>query len=142
MSVLFANIRSFTSLSEKMTPADNFKFINAYLSRMQPVINQHHGFIDKYIGDAIMALFSGDADNAVQAGIAMLQKLAEYNQSRQRSGYVPIQIGIGINTGLLMLGTVGGEERMDGTVISDAVNRASRIEGMTKMYGATLLITE
>jgi class 3 adenylate cyclase len=109
---------------------------------MQPVIHQHHGFIDKYIGDAIMALFSGDADNAVQAGIAMLQKLTEYNQHRQRSGYVPIQIGIGIHTGTLMLGTVGGEERMDGTVISDAVNLASRSEGMTKMYGATLLITE
>ncbi len=142
MSILFSDIRSFTSLSEKMTPADNFKFINAYLSRMEPVIGQHHGFIDKYIGDAIMALFSGDADNAVQAGIAMLQKLAEYNQSRQRSGYVPIHIGIGINTGWLMLGTVGGPQRMDGTVISDAVNLASRIEGMTKMYGATLLITE
>ncbi len=142
MSILFADIRSFTSLSEKMSPADNFKFINAYLSRMQPVIHQHHGFIDKYVGDAIMALFSGDADDAVQAGIAMLHKLTEYNQHRQRSDYIPIQIGIGINTGLLMLGTVGGEERMDGTVISDAVNLASRVEGMTKMYGATLLITE
>jgi adenylate cyclase len=89
-----------------------------------------------------MALFSGDADDAVHAGIAMLHKLTEYNQDRQQSGYLPIRIGIGINTGRLMLGTVGGPGRMDGTVISDAVNLASRIEGMTKIYGATLLITE
>ncbi|XZO04464.1 MAG: adenylate/guanylate cyclase domain-containing protein [Microcoleus sp.] len=143
MSVLFSDIRDFTTLSESMTPEDNFRFINSYLSRMEPVINQNNGFIDKYIGDAIMALFSGDANNAVNAGIAMLNRLFEYNQNRvQQSGYAPIQIGIGINTGSLMLGTVGGPNRMDGTVISDAVNLASRVEGLTKNYGVSLLITQ
>ncbi|AFZ19745.1 protein kinase domain-containing protein [Allocoleopsis franciscana] len=141
MSVLFSDIRDFTTLSERMTPQDNFKFINAYLSRMEPAIIEHQGFIDKYIGDAIMALFSGEADNALKAGISMLHRLTEYNQQRMKSGYMPIQIGIGINTGSLMLGTVGGYNRMDGTVISDAVNLASRVENLTKNYGVSLLIT-
>jgi len=142
MSVLFSDIRDFTTLSESMTPEDNFRFINSYLSRMEPVINENNGFIDKYIGDAIMALFSGEADNAVKAGIAMLQGLVEYNQNRANFGCAPIQIGIGINTGTLMLGTVGGQNRMDGTVISDAVNLASRVESLTKNYGVSLLITQ
>ncbi|MEG4118181.1 AAA family ATPase [Microcoleus sp. N9_B4] len=142
MSVLFSDIRDFTTLSESMTPEDNFRFINSYLSRMEPVINENNGFIDKYIGDAIMALFSGEADHAVKAGIAMLQSLVEYNLHRANSGYGPIQIGIGINTGSLMLGTVGGQNRMEGTVISDAVNLASRVESLTKNYGVSLLITQ
>lgn len=142
MSVLFSDIRDFTALSESMTPEENFKFINSYLSRMEPAITEHNGFIDKYIGDAIMALFSGEADNAVKAGIAMLHRLTEYNQFRAHSGYAPLKIGIGINTGSLMLGTVGGQNRMDTTVISDAVNLASRVEGLTKNYGVSLLITE
>ncbi|MCT7957801.1 CHASE2 domain-containing protein [Laspinema sp. D3] len=140
MSILFSDIRDFTTLSEGMTPEDNFKFINSYLSSMEPAIADNNGFIDKYIGDAIMALFSGSADDAVKAGITMLNQLAEYNQGREQSGYLPIHIGIGINTGSLMLGTVGGQKRMDSTVISDAVNLASRIEGLTKNYGVALLI--
>src|ERR671933_305120 len=142
MSVLFADIRDFTSMSENMTPQENFKFINSYLSRMEPAIIENHGFIDKYIGDGIMALFSGGADDAVKAGIAMLQRLDEYNQYRVQKGYSPIRIGIGINTGSLMLGTVGGHSRMDSTVISDTVNLASRIEGLTKNYGVSLLISD
>ncbi|MGL5059758.1 MAG: PAS domain S-box protein [Microcoleus sp.] len=158
MSILFSDIRDFTSLSETMTPEDNFKFINSFLSRMEPAIVDNQGFIDKYIGDAIMALFgkrtsqsnddsqtfefdSGSADDAVKAGIAMQRKLAEYNQHRSNCGYQPIKIGIGINTGSLMLGTVGGENRMDGTVISDAVNLAARVEALTKDYGVSMLIT-
>jgi adenylate cyclase len=141
MSVLFSDIRSFTTLSESMTPQENFNFINAYLSRMEPAIIENQGFIDKYIGDAIMALFSGEADNALKAGIAMLQHLSNYNQHRIKSGYMPIRIGIGINTGSLMLGTVGGQYRMDGTVISDAVNLASRLESLTKEYEVSLLIS-
>lgn len=93
------------------------------------------------MGDAIMAQFIGDADDAVKAGIAMLKSLAQYNQHRTNSGYQPIGIGIGINTGSLMLGTVGGHNRMDSTVISDAVNLASRLEGLTKYYGVSMLIT-
>jgi signal transduction histidine kinase/class 3 adenylate cyclase/CheY-like chemotaxis protein len=142
MSILFSDIRDFTSLSEQMTPEDNFKFINSYLSQMEPAILENNGFIDKYIGDAIMALFGESADDAVQAGISMLHRLNDYNQHRKRSGYQPIRIGIGINTGELMLGMVGGQRRMDGTVISDAVNAASRIEGLTKMYGVSLLISD
>ena len=141
MSVLFSDIRDFTQLSEQMTPEDNFKFINAYLSRMEPAITENNGFIDKYIGDEIMALFSGGADDAVRAGITMLQCLTEYNQHRANSGYPPIQIGIGINSGSLMLGTVGGHSRMDSTVISDAVNLASRLESLTKIYSVPLLIS-
>ena len=142
MSVLFSDIRDFTSLSETMTPAENFQFINAYLSRMEPAITQNFGFIDKYIGDAIMALFDGSADDAVKAGIAMLKELYEYNISRNRPDCPPLQIGIGINTGSLMLGTVGGQSRMDSTVISDAVNLASRVENLTKEYGVSMLITQ
>ena len=142
MSVLFSDIRDFTTLSECLTPQENFKFINAYLSRMEPAIISNQGFIDKYIGDGIMALFSGIADDALKAGIEMLQTLAEYNQHRVNSGYTTINIGIGINTGSLMLGTVGGQNRMDSTVISDAVNLASRLEGLTKYYGVSLLISQ
>lgn len=142
LSILFADIRSFTTLSERLTLEENFKFINSFLSRMEPAIIHNQGFIDKYIGDGIMALFAGGADDAIQAGISMLQRLSEYNIHRQRSGYAPIEIGIGINTGNLMLGTVGGQFRMDGTVIGDAVNLASRIEGLTKNYGVSLLISD
>ncbi len=142
MSILFSDIRSFTHLSEQMTPEDNFKFINAYLSRMEPAILENSGMIDKYIGDGIMALFGASADQAVRSGISMLQRLTEYNLTRHRPGRPPIKIGIGINTGDLMLGIVGGQNRMDTTVVSDAVNLASRLEKLTKTYRVPLLITE
>jgi class 3 adenylate cyclase/ActR/RegA family two-component response regulator len=142
MSVMFADIRDFTALSEDMTPQDNFRFINSFLSLMEPVISEQGGFIDKYIGDEIMALFGGSPDEALQAGIAMLQSLKTYNRDRVQNGYVPIQIGIGINTGMLLLGMVGGKRRMDSTVISDVVNVASRLEGLTKTYGASLIISQ
>ncbi|MCK5523487.1 MAG: response regulator [Thiomargarita sp.] len=139
MAILFSDIRGFTRISEKMTPQNNFDFLNAYLSRMEPIIGEHHGFIDKYIGDGIMALFP-TADDALQAAIGQLKKLKEYNMSQGKSDF--INIGIGINTGSLMLGIVGGKNRMDGTVVSDAVNLASRVEQLTKNYGTALLITE
>ncbi len=142
MSVLFSDIRNFTHLSEQMAPQDNFKFINAYLSRMEPAILENSGMIDKYIGDGIMALFEASADQAVRAGISMLKRLAEYNLTRHHPGRPPIRIGIGINTGDLMLGIVGGQNRMDTTVVSDAVNLASRLEKLTKSYRVPLLITE
>jgi PAS domain S-box-containing protein len=141
MTILFSDIRGFTALSEKMSPQENFNFINAYLSRMEPIIHEHHGVIDKYIGDAIMALFPNNADDAVQAAISMLKELANYNLT-SNSKRPSFNIGIGIHTGQLMLGTIGGENRMDGTVISDAVNLASRVESVTKTYGVALLITE
>ncbi|HEY4894028.1 MAG TPA: adenylate/guanylate cyclase domain-containing protein [Reyranella sp.] len=141
MTVLFSDIRSFTTLSEKMTPDENFAFINTYLAHMGPVIRTHNGFIDKYIGDAIMALFE-DADDALRAGLAMHAALEGFNEERRASGLEPIAIGIGLNTGSLMLGTIGEKNRMDGTVISDAVNLASRIESLTKEYHVGLLISQ
>ncbi|MDJ0556804.1 MAG: adenylate/guanylate cyclase domain-containing protein [Microcoleaceae cyanobacterium MO_207.B10] len=142
MSILFSDIRSFTTLSESMTLAENFKFINSYLSRMEPLITANYGFIDKYIGDAIMALFGRCADDALQAALGMLSELNKYNTLREKYQKSPIAIGIGINTGLLMLGTVGGVNRMDTTVISDAVNLASRLQDLTKLYGASLIISK
>lgn len=141
MTLLFSDIRDFTALSESILPAENFRFINSYLSTMEPVVAGNFGIIDKYIGDGIMALFPGSADDAVRAGIDMLRQLAEYNQGRTRAGYMPIRIGIGINTGLVIMGTVGGHNRMDSTVIGDAVNLASRLESLTKDYGTPLLIS-
>ena len=141
MSILFSDIRHFTTISENMLPEENFQFINSYLSAMEPAILENNGFIDKYIGDAIMALFGGSADDAVRAAIAMLERLQDYNTAKLTPHRIPIKIGIGINTGQLMLGTVGGEQRMNGTAIGDAVNLASRIEGLTKNYGVSLLIS-
>jgi class 3 adenylate cyclase/HAMP domain-containing protein len=141
MSILFSDIRSFTELSESMTPEENFNFLNSYLSRIGPEIRRNGGFIDKYIGDAIMALFPGDPDEALRAAIGMQRKVEEYNGHRAKTGYKPINIGIGVHTGSLMLGTLGELERMDGSVISDAVNLASRLEGLTRVYGASVLTT-
>lgn len=142
MSILFADIRAFTSLSEKITPHENFAFLNSYLEKMEPVVRKHKGFIDKYIGDSIMALFNTNADDAVKAGIEMLNTLTVYNEGRKQAGYDSIKIGIGINSGPLMLGTIGGSGRMEGTVIADAVNLASRVEGLTKIYASPILITQ
>ncbi|MFC3150972.1 adenylate/guanylate cyclase domain-containing protein [Litoribrevibacter euphylliae] len=139
MTVFFSDIRFFTSLSESMTPSENFRFINSYLSFMAPIIKDKNGIIDKYIGDAIMALFD-NPDDAVRAAIAMSEMLLTYNQYRAKCGYVPIKLGFGINTGDLMLGTVGGEIRMDSTVIGDTVNLTARIEHLTKTYETPILI--
>ena len=139
MTIMFADIRSFTSLSESMSPQQNFDFINSYLSRVGPVIRQYNGFIDKYIGDGIMALFPNKAEDAVRAAIEMQHQVKIYNLHRQNSGYQPISLGIGLHTGTLMLGTIGEAERMESTVISDAVNLASRVEGLTKLYGVGIV---
>ena len=142
MTVFFSDIRSFTKLSESMTPSQTFNFINSYLKRMGPLIRENKGFIDKYIGDSIMAIFPTDPDYAILAAINIRKELNLYNEQRQSYGYAPINIGIGIHTGNLMLGTIGESQRMDTTVIADSVNLASRIEGLTKFYGVTTLITE
>jgi len=144
MTIFFSDIRRFTNLSETLTPEENFKFINSYLSRMVPVIAQSGGFVDKYIGDAIMALFPepGGADSAVKAAIEMQKKIVEYNVHRASCGYRPLSMGIGLHTGPLMLGIVGVENRMQNTVISDAVNLASRLESITKAFNISLAISE
>jgi two-component system, sensor histidine kinase ChiS len=141
MTVLFSDIVSFTRLSETMTPFENFNFINSYLRRMGPEIRANGGIIDKYIGDAIMALFPTRPDDALAAAVAMQRKLWEYNEHRAKSGYPPIAIGVGVNRGKLMLGTVGEHERMDGSVIADTVNLCSRLEGLTRIYGSAILTT-
>jgi len=142
MTILFADIRNFTALSESMSPQENFNFLNSYLVQMEPVITAHGGFIDKYVGDAIMALFPESPDAALRCALAMLERLDQYNNGRQRAGYRPIKVGIGINTGIVILGTVGGAARMDGTVIGDAVNLAARLERLTKEYRVSILISE
>jgi class 3 adenylate cyclase len=142
MSILFSDIRGFTKMSETMTPKENIDFINNYLKVISPAIPETGGFIDKYIGDAIMALFPDqekNADHAVQAAIKIFEYLTVLNQQREGRA---ISIGIGVNTGMLMLGTIGDEQRMDGTVISDAVNLAARLEEMTKRYRVNILISE
>ena len=141
MTVLFCDIRDFTSMSENMTPHENFLFLNSFLERIGPVIRKNNGFVDKYIGDGVMALFPGDADSAVSAAIEIQDALSLYNKHRANSGYKSIHIGVGINTGSLMLGTIGENERMDSTVISDAVNVCSRIESITKEYGLKIALS-
>ena len=141
MSILFSDIRSFTTLSESMLPEENFKFVNTYLSKMGPIVRENNGYIDKFIGDAIMALFENSPDDAVRTSVKMLDALREYNKVRIREGNDPIRIGIGVNTGMMMLGTLGESDRMEGSVISDAVNIAARLEGLTKLYKTPLLIS-
>src|SRR5579872_4790738 len=145
MTVLFSDIRSFTTISEKMTPRENFDFLNGYLERVGPIVRQYRGVIDKYIGDAIMGLFAGpaqDADDALRCAIGLQREVAAIGVERIAAGLAPIAVGVGLHTGALMLGTIGESERMDGTVIADAVNLASRVEGLTKSYGAGVLLTE
>ncbi len=142
MTILFSDIRSFSSLSERMSLEENFNFINSYLSWMSPCVRRNNGFINKYIGDAIMALFDGDADDALRCAIEMLNELKQFNKGRERAGYRSVEIGIGLNTGTLMMGTVGVVGHMEGTVIGDAVNAAARMEALTKKYQAPLLISE
>ncbi len=139
MTVLFADLRSFTTLSERMTPQENFEFLNTLLGDIGPLIREHNGFIDKYIGDAIMALFPTSADDALNASIAMLREIETFNHDHDYGQ--PIKMGIGLHTGNLILGTVGEAERMDTTVISDVVNTAARLEGLTKQYQVNLIIS-
>ncbi len=142
MTVLFSDIRGWTTLSEEMTAQESFNFINAFLNRVSPVISAHQGFIDNFQGDGMMALFPESADDGVQAAIAMHAAVSEYNEARKKKGYQPIGIGVGLHSGDLMLGIIGHEERMQGTVVADAVNLASRLEGLTRVYGSSISISE
>ncbi|MDR2134497.1 MAG: hypothetical protein LBP27_05260 [Treponema sp.] len=143
MTIFFSDIRQFTELFESLSPEEGFRFINSYLTRIVPIIEQYGGFVDKYIGDAVMALFpqSNGADMAVRSAIEIQKKVLEYNSHRAKCGYRPLEIGIGLHTGTLMLGVVGVYNRMQNTVISDSVNLASRIEGLTKAFGVSMAIS-
>jgi class 3 adenylate cyclase len=212
ITILFSDIRGFTALSESMSPEENFRFLNSYLRRMGPIIREHGGFIDKFIGDAIMALFAEDhgrsqvttakdgvlvaADDhggskpaagtmpsvplaegqggpsagtakdgvlvtaegqggpstgtakepptvrAARAALAMRTELIQYNEHRRAQGYQAIDIGIGIHTGSVRLGTIGENERWEGTVIGDTVNLASRIESLSSTFHSGIVISE
>jgi two-component system sensor histidine kinase ChiS len=142
MTVMFADIRGWTTLSEQMTPQENFQFINAYLKRVSPVIKEHNGFIDQYYGDGIMALFPGPSDDAVMAAVSMQRAVNAYNEERKREGFPPIGIGVGLHHCELMLGIIGSEDRMQGAVVADAVNLAARIEGLTRIYGSWITTSE
>ncbi len=142
VTIFVSDIRGFTTISEKMTPAENFAFINEYFSIASPTVREHHGFVDRYTGDAIMALFPRSAEDAVNNSIATLRLLATHNEGRRVKGETAIQIGIGLHTGSLMLGIVGEQERMQGDIFSDAVNLTNRIEGLCKFYGASIVVSE
>ena len=142
MTVLFSDIRSFTTISERFSARDNFKYLNLYLEKIGPLIRNNGGFIDKFIGDAVMALFPEKPDDAIRAAREMLLARDEFNNEIvNQGGWPALQIGIGIHYGSLILGTLGESQRMETTVISDAVNVASRVESLTKESASTILTT-
>ncbi|MGB3641286.1 MAG: ATP-binding protein [Rivularia sp. (in: cyanobacteria)] len=142
MAVMFSDIRSFTTLSESMTPQENFNFVNSYLRQVSPVIRNNTGFIVKYLGDGMMAVFPDGADDAVKAGIGKLKKVEEQNIERFEKGLLPIKVGIGVHFGHMMVGMVGESARMQGDAFSDNVNLTARLESLTKFYGVSLVISE
>ncbi len=142
MTVLFSDIRAFTTLSESMTPQQNFNFVNTYFSKISPVIREHGGMIVKYLGDGMMAIFPKNPNDAVQAGIITLKRVADYNHDHQQHETPPIQVGIGIHFGHMMFGMVGEAHRIQGDAFSGNVNLTARIEQVTKYYGVSLAISE
>ncbi len=141
VTVFFSDIRSYTTMSESMSPEQNFKFVAAYVNRMGPIIKRFDGFVLQYLGDGIMALFLDSPDKAVQASVAMQRRIYQYNQERVALGREPISVGMGLHTGPLVMGIIGDSSRNDPTTISDAVNVASRMEGLTRRFGAKVLVT-
>ncbi|MDB9361827.1 adenylate/guanylate cyclase domain-containing protein [Nodularia spumigena CS-588/02] len=143
MTILFCDIRNYTSMSEAMTPMEIFLFLNDYLACMGKAIDESGGFIDKYIGDAIMALFDDQAtDGALKAAILMQNYLDKFNYERSQHGLPKIAVGIGIHRGEVVMGTVGFTCRIDSTVVGDSVNIASRVENITKYYDCGILVTD
>jgi adenylate cyclase len=142
VTVLFSDIREYTSLSERMTPEENFSFVCSFNERMGPIIRKHHGFINQYLGDAIMAIFTGNASDALSAAIEMQMAVQDFNLQRELINQSPIRIGVGMHTGPLIMGITGDQNRLDATTISDTVNTASRIESLTKYYKADIIISD
>jgi class 3 adenylate cyclase/HAMP domain-containing protein len=148
LAILFSDIRGFTTISEKLAPDEIVSSLNRYFSVMVDIILNRKGIVDKYIGDAIMAFFGApvkhedDAVQSVFAGLEMTEKVVEFNQSQEKLGKPPFHIGVGINYGIVTVGNIGTEKKMDYTVIGDMVNFASRLEGLTKVYRQELLISE
>lgn len=142
MSVLFCDLRGFTPLAERLPPRDVIDLLNRHFSRIGAPIADAGGFIDSYNGDEVMALFSLPAARAVEAGIGMLRALERFNAELAEAGGPTLDMGIGVNTGPLVLGTVGSADRLKCGVVGDTVNTASRIEQLTKRYGVRFLIGE
>ena len=141
LTVLFCDIRSFSINSEMMTAKENFAFANTIYGKAGPVVREHNGFIDKYIGDAVMALFE-KPDDAVAAGIDLYKAIVHDPETARELKVSDINIGIGIHTGMAMIGIVGESERLSGTVISDTVNLSSRLESLTKQYKTAMLVSK
>ena len=141
VTVLFSDIRGYTHLAESMTPRQNFKFVNSYVGKMGPVIQKNNGFVNQYLGDGIMALFPECPADALRAAIEMKNELRHYNEKRLKENKGEIEIGIGIHTGKLIMGIIGDIHRNDTAIISDTVNTASRMEGITKYFGAEIIIS-
>jgi len=148
VSILFSDIRSFTTISEGMTPDALVNSLNRYFGIMVDVIMEHDGMVDKYIGDAIMAVFGApvshgnDALSSVISGLKMAEGLERFNREQISLGAPEFHIGVGINYGEVTVGNIGCDKKMNYTVIGDTVNLASRLEGLTKMYHQPILITE
>jgi len=148
VSVLFSDIRSYTTLTEKMKPEEVVSLLNEYFESMVEAIFNHKGILDKYIGDAIMAVFGtpmpipDHAWASVQSALEMRYRLAEFNEHRMAEGEMPIRIGIGINSGRVVSGNIGSSKRMEFTAIGDGVNLSSRLEGASKQYGCDIVVSE
>ena len=142
VTVFFSDIRTYTTLSEQMTPSENFQFVNTYNGQMGPIIQQNKGFVNQYLGDGIMAIFPDSPTDALWAAIQMQQVLQTYNLQRIQEGKNAIQVGMGMHTGSLIMGITGDKDRLDAATISDSVNSAARIENLTKHYGASILLSE
>ncbi len=148
VTVMFSDVRSFTSIAEALGPRETVSLLNEYFTEMVDAIFQHGGILDKYMGDGIMALFGAplvgpnDADNALAVSDDMMHRLADLNLRRVAAGQAALDIGIGFSTGPTVIGNIGSVRRLDYTVIGDTVNLASRLEGASKQYGAKILLSE
>lgn len=149
VTILFSDLRNFTSMSERLTPQNMLEILNRYFTRMDAIISRHGGVVDKYMGDALMALFGAplsnpdDADRAMQAALEMSEALDDLNRRWEKRGLPAIGIGIGINTDVVVAGNMGSQTRLNYTVIGDGVNLASRLEGLTKLpeYQTRIIIS-
>ena len=141
MTVMFADIRQFTALAECMAPQALAEFMNTYLQSISPEIRRHQGFVVKFIGDSVMAVFPKRVEDAIAAALAQFDQVRQYNTLNATADHAPIEIGIGLHTGPLMLGIIGEPTRMQGDALSDTVNLAARLEGLSKLYHVPLLIS-